>query len=72
MLDYDYLSKNDCYKIKMIPLNIKCHILNNHNEYIFSFLNKNNKKVSNIDSYSLLKSFNKEYAFEKAHGNEKI
>ena len=56
----------------MIPLNIKCHILNNHNEYIFSFLNKNNKKVSNIDSYSLLKSFNKEYAFEKAHGNEKI
>ena len=62
--DYDFLSKNDCYKIKMIPLDIiKYHLLKNHNECFFRYWNKNSTKAASTDSYSLLESFNERICF---------
>lgn len=62
---YDFISKNDCYLLKMIPLIVmKSHLLHIDQNYFFTYSNINTDEFAFFDQYSKIVSINEIKVFE--------
>ena len=63
---YDFVKKDNCYLLKMIPLiAIKSHLLNNSEDYFFTYYNNKSIEYAYIDPFTRIESINEIKVFDR-------